>query len=82
MINGPYVIAIPIEGILEFHDLAGRIIGDGRIEVGDWPHLRQNVSEGDEVVLVSGVPEDWQAVCLHAIVVRIDDETRAIEVVI
>lgn len=80
--NGLYAIEVPMEYLLDLHDFDGCIVNDSRFRIADWPHLRQNVREGDEVVLVGGVPEAPQAIVLHAIVVTLDDEAESIEVVV
>jgi hypothetical protein len=79
-----YSIELPMQELMDFHDLNGRVVGDGLITVsGDWEGVKRDVHEGDEILL-RGYVDEWPepVVELHAVVTGLNDEVPGIEVIV
>jgi hypothetical protein len=82
--GGLYSIELPMEELMDFHDLNGRVVGESVITVnGDWKDVKRAVHEGDEILL-RGYVDEWPepVVELHAVVTGLNDEVPGIEVIV
>jgi hypothetical protein len=79
--GGLYAIDMPVTGLLEYTGVGGHIVSEFQLQVEDWPGLRRDVREGQEIVLVGSVLEAEAVIQLHAIVIEFDDSMRLVKVV-
>lgn len=77
-----YTISMPVADIIEYTGLQQSVITELEFGVADWAHLRGNVSEGGEVVLVGSVPEEFGVIQLRAVVTEFDDKAQRVRVII
>lgn len=82
MSAGLYAISMPVAEIIEYMGLIERAVSEMPVSVGDWAALRRDVREGQEVLLVGGVPEDPQAIQLHGLVSEFRDDLQVVMVIV
>jgi hypothetical protein len=79
---GPYTIGVEVAEIIEYAGLTSVAVSEISFGVTNWEHLRGNVAEGDEVVLVGSVPEESGVIRLVAVVIELDDDARKVRAVV